>query len=764
MSRYIKRKEEGFRVKLNRRSLLKWGITCSGAVLLERGGVKLLAAKEIKQGLSVSPRTGRERKAIPSTCLHHGGGCGIIGFVEEGKLVKIQGNPKHPQNRGRLCGRGQAGINLFYDPERVLSPLKRIGTRGGGKWKEISWEEAYNEIVFRLRELQDKGKPEELFFYSEAVDRVPGFTKRFLQAFGTPHHIGDGFGDKSNKQIALGLTWGVGEAISDIAHSRYILNFGANPFEGHMVTALAQRIVETRLAGAKLITFDVRLSQTAGKSDEWYPIRPGTDGLVILAMASVIMGEGLYDREFLSKWTNYPVDKLSEYLKQFSPEWAEKESGIKAEYIRKIAREFATIRPSTTLSGGGIYEHQNGVYTERGIGLLNAIVGNIDIKGGHCLPRDYTFNNLDLKPQIVSPDNSISSGLINHQQTISLIKKGSLKLGIYMSHGANPAYSSPDNNFVVEVLKDEKLIPYSVAIDSYMTETAALADIILPDTTYLESWGLVSGTSLDLIPYVSIIQPVIKPLKKVVPFEEMLIELAQRLMGDVSAHFNLGPIEEYLKRAISPIDGLIRVGGVDLLKEQGFWYDPEAKSLDKSYEIGGFKTPSGKFEIYSGRLEEKGFNPLPVYEPNHKNMAKDELILVTYGLNVLSQRSANCKWLSEITHDNPLLIHPEAARERGIKGGDLVKVTSPMGSLITKVRITEGINPGVVAMARGLGHWEYGRIAQAKRFKSIDPDTHLIWWEEIGNGKNPNAIIVGITDPIGGGQAWMDTKVVVAKV
>lgn len=200
------------------------------------------------------------------------------------------------------------------------------------------------------------------------------------------------------------------------------------------------------------------------------------------------------------------------------------------------------------------------------------------------------------------------------------------------------------------------------------------------------------------------------------------------------------------------------------MKEQGVWYDPQTKPIYKSYEIDSFKTESGKFEIYAKKLAEKGLNPLPVYESNHKNRDKDELILVTFGLNVLSQRSANCKWLSEITHDNPLLIHPDAARERGIKGGDLVKVTSPIGSLITKVRITEGINPDVVAMAEGLGHWEYGRIAQAKRFKSKDPDTHLIWWEEIGNGKNPNAIIPAIADPIGGGQAWMDTKVVVAKV
>jgi anaerobic selenocysteine-containing dehydrogenase len=743
---------------------LKWGFTGSGVFLLEREGIKLLHATEKDKGRSVSPQTGRERRAVPSTCLHRGGNCGILAFVEDGKLVKIQGNPKHPQNRGRLCGKGQAGINLLYDPERLLVPLKRVGPRGEGKWKEISWEEAYEAIVFQLKELQDRDKREELFFYSEAVERLPGFIEGFLQALGTPNYIFNGLANKLNKKTAWELTWGMGGGISDIAHTRYILNFGANPFEGHMLTALAQRIVEARVAGAKLITFDVRLSQTAGRSDEWYSIRPGTDGLVILAIASVIMEEGLYDHEFLAKWTNYPLDKLVEHLKPFTPEWAERESGIKSRDIRRIAKEFATIRPSTTLSGGGIYEHQNGVYTERCIALLNAIVGNIDIKGGYCLPRDHYLNKMASKPQISHQVKGSTFCPADYQQALAMIKKGELKVGVYMNYGANPAYSNPNNNFIIEILKDQKLIPYFIAIDSYLTETAALADIILPDTTYLESWGLVSDTSVDMIPYIAITQPVVKPLGKTIPFEEICTELYHRLGSPEVNRFNLTSVEEYMKRVISGIEGLVKAGGLDFLKEQGVWYDPVAQPHYKSYEKLGFKTESGKFEIYAKKLEEKGLKPLPVYVPNHKDMAKDELILVTFGLNVLSQRSANCKWLSEISHNNPLLIHPEAASERGIREGDVVKVTSPIGCLLTKVRVTEGINPAVVAMARGLGHWEYGRIAQAKRFPSNDPDTNLIWWEKLGNGINPNAIISVLIDPIGGGQAWMDTKVVVAKV
>ncbi|MCK5553185.1 MAG: molybdopterin-dependent oxidoreductase, partial [Deltaproteobacteria bacterium] len=346
--------------RLSRRDFLKFG--AGGIALLSWMSPwrKFSSASALRRGgASVSRTTGRFRKAIPSTCLQCYARCGIIGYNEYGRIVKIGGNPEHPNSRGKLCAKGQAGINYVYDPDRVLYPIKRNGRRGSKNWKRISWEEAYKEVTERLVELKENGHPEQFIFHSSRDITTRDFTDRFLNAFGTPMALNRTFLGGLNKETALTATLGAEVEINDAAHSRFILNFGANPYESHFLyVPLVQRITESRMnLGAKLVTFDVRLSQTAGKSDEWLPIKPGTDAAVALAMAKVIMEEGLYDEKFLEEWTNYSPDKLLRHLKQFSPEWAEEVSGVKASDVRRIAIEFATSKPATTISGGGVTKH-----------------------------------------------------------------------------------------------------------------------------------------------------------------------------------------------------------------------------------------------------------------------------------------------------------------------------------------------------------------------------------------------------------------------
>jgi len=254
--------------------------------------------------------------------------CGIIGYVGYGRLEKIGGNPKHPNSQGRLCAKGQAGLNLLYDPDRLLFPLNAPGN-GRRQWQKISWEEAYKEIAGRLGKIQEQGRPERFVFYSERDVTTSQFSKRFCDAFGTPNHLSQASLSGPNKRLAQSLTWGAEFDINDVAYTQYMLNFGSNPYEAHLLrTSFAQRIAEgrtERIFGgrshnrAKLVTFDVRLSQTAGRSDEWFPIKPGTDGIVALAMAQVILKEGLHDPEFIHRWTNVSVERLSEHLKPYTP-------------------------------------------------------------------------------------------------------------------------------------------------------------------------------------------------------------------------------------------------------------------------------------------------------------------------------------------------------------------------------------------------------------------------------------------------------------
>jgi thiosulfate reductase/polysulfide reductase chain A len=224
-------------------------------------------------------------------------------------------------------------------------------------------------------------------------------------------------------------------------------------------------------------------------------------------------------------------------------------------------------------------------------------------------------------------------------------------------------------------------------------------------------------------------------------------------------------VEDDIARMISSIDGLAEVGGLDYLKEHGVWFDPEATPDYQVYGRGGFDTPSGKFEIDSEGLRKLEAASLPVYEaiPGH-GTSKGEFILVRFNPGILTHRTGNCKWLSEIVHDNPLWINSVTAGELHIKRGDLVKVTSKLGSLVARAHLTQGIHPSVVAIADGLGHWQSGRIARARKFKSRDEDTQLLWWAENWFRVNPNAVIPEWSDPVGGGQAWMDTRVSLMKI
>ena len=770
---------------LSRRNFIKWGLATGSFLAVGERLRRLVPAVELAPGgKEVSRTTGKFRQPVASTCMHCYARCGIIGYVGYGRLVKIGGNPKHPNSQGRLCAKGQAGMNLLYDPDRLLFPLKRAGKRGEGKWQKISWEEAYKEIAGQLRKLREKGHPERLAFYSERDVTTHLFSKRFCDAFGTPNHLSHGFLSGPNKRLAQYLTWGAEFDINDVAYTQYMLNFGSNPYEAHLLrTSFAQRIAEgrtERIFGgrshnrAKLVTFDVRLSQTAGRSDEWFPIKPGTDGIVALAMAHVILKEGLHDPEFIQRWTNVSVERLSEHLKSYTPERAEKESGVSAADIRRIAIEFASTKPATTLSSGGSNKHANGVENERSILLLNALTGNVDVRGGLCFPRMESLEDPFPRPPTVAS----RSPLMNPKEfpltrggysqfVLPMLGDGRQPIQVFMTYKANPVYTQPDGRASEKILKDEKLIPFFVAMETHVTESSVFADLLLPEATYLERLEIESPPALEIVPFISLRQPVVKPLGESVAFMDFLIELAKRIGGGMETHFPYGTAEDYWTAVISGIPPLEKAGGMDYLREHGVWMDPQSKQDYRAYLKKGFATPSGKFEISSRRMAETGFSALPIYRPitGHEKLKDEELILTTFQWNVHTHFStANCKWLSEILHANPAWIHPQTAAERGIQDGERIRVTSRLGSIETKAYITQGIHPKVIAISDSCGHWQSGRVAQARPFQSLDPETALIWWEREGKGVHPNPIIPVASDPSGGGQGWMDTVVTVTKV
>ena len=376
---------------LNRRDFLK--LASGTTVGLATGALSIPVFKRVVGGAPAAATTGAidytRAKAVPTICYGCTTHCGVIGWVQDGRVRRIEGNPLEPNARGKICAKANGMIHYTYYPERLLYPLKRVGPRGSGQWKRISWDEALDEIAGRLRKLREEGHPERFIFHY-GRDKTKGFTSRFTNAFGTPNRLNRRSICSSNRRAPLMSFYGrdFEWESQDFAETRYIINFGANPMEAYQGGLfMMQRIQEARVDhGAKMVTFEVRPSATASVSDEYFPIMPGTDGAVAMAMAHVIVKEKLYDETFWNRWANLPLDDLRQHLEPFTPELAERESGIPAADIRRIAIEFAEAAPRCcTMSNRGSAKHYNGMQADRGIRLLDVLVGNVGKPGGFCL-------------------------------------------------------------------------------------------------------------------------------------------------------------------------------------------------------------------------------------------------------------------------------------------------------------------------------------------------------------------------------------------
>jgi anaerobic selenocysteine-containing dehydrogenase len=839
---------------LNRRNFLKLGAATATATV--SAGATLTKAKALPKwgGKDFSPKTGLERQAVPTACWQCVTRCPAVAYTENGRLVKMEGQPNSIRSEGVMCAKGQGGVNQLYDPDRILYPMRRVGKRGEGKWKRISWDEALTEITARLKTLRDDGHPEKfMFHYGRMKSSSSKLIKSlFLANYGTKTIGNHTSICEGGKWTAQELTWGGHYDNWDFDKTKFVLNFGSNVLEAHTnhIPSAHRLLWAMGDRGVKMVTFDVRLSNTAAKSTEWVPVKPGTDLAVVLAMCNVVMREDLYTgagEAFLkyckvtadhTATTDEKVAVLKEHLAQYTPEWAEEISGVPAQKIVSVAREFATTQPAVVISYRGAVAHYNGNDTERAIQMLASITGNIDNPGGRCkavgakwkYPKGPKKKPKGRKLAIVDGPKGAAAIPTHHMShnVLKMIKDGSAgRPDIYMWYCYTPVYANGNVQENIDVLMDEKLIPFTVCSNPFYDESAALADILLPDTTYLERWDYEDMVSPKQIPEYAIRQPVVKPLGEARDLGDVVCELAERL------GFPLGvkSKEEFVRKACEKTPAVKAAGGFEYMKTHGVYHDPKAKPkyysykkvlkpetyqgehviLDaatgvywdwkkakaksaedarkkgyahtkKSYKgyvgqrIGntvysGFKpdkvNKSGYMELYSEIMKEKGFPPLPTWTavPEHQVMKPGELVLTTYKVaSQIHSRSQNCKWLTEISHDNPGWINPATAADLGVANGDTVKVTSAIGEIETKARVTPAVVPGVIAISHHCGHWEYGRYASGKKAPEgvDDPDFKRKWWKD--TGAHPNWLIENAPDPVNGQLRFMDTVVKVTKV
>jgi anaerobic selenocysteine-containing dehydrogenase len=718
------------------------------------------------------------------------GGCGLVARVVNGRVVKLDGNPLHPSNEGKLCPKGQAGLQALYDPDRLRGPMRRTGERGSGGWQAITWDEALSEVAARLGEMRAASLPGGLIFLHDGKGGpTADLIARFCQVFGTPNNVAaPGYYRADGSPLAHLLTQGWAEhAAYDWENTNYVIFFGGAFLEAwqplpHSLRAYSRLRRGRPRVRAKIVQVESRASITATKADEWLAVNPGTEGALALSLAHVIVRDELYDAEFVSEhafgfedWTDADGQTHTGFgtlvLQEYAPDNVAHEIGIPAETIERIAREFAVARPA--IATGDVSGCKDSLYAQWAIHCLNALVGSIDTPGGVLRQRQPPLAEWPA----VELDEAAHAGLAqprldgagSDRFPLALDVAPALAQGIVAAeqapgalflYHANPLYDYPTAGW------DEALarVPLIVSFAPYLDETSVHADLLLPDCTFLEKWFYEPLAPSIGVPAVALGRPVIEPLYDTRNTGDVLIALAKAVGGSVDDAFPWASFQTAIKNRI---EGLFHAGqGLPMrdtfdefwaeLKARGVWYEPE-------YEVGQWDqvltTPSGKFEFYSQTLkqalgQDDDERLLPRYQTPH--FVGDEgaypLHLVPFPLVTTGQRwSANLPWLQETyglhmraMWENWVELNPDTAHELGIQDGDLVWVESPVGRIQLRARLWPGINPHVVGIPEGQGHTAGGRYVE-------------------GYGANPNALLVPEFDELSGELAYRVTRVRVYK-
>jgi len=835
------------------------------------------------------PRRDKKTYAlVPTICFNCEAACGLLAYVDKStwKIRRFEGNPMHPGSRGRNCAKGPATINQINDPERILQPLRRAGKRGEGKWRAVSWDEALDEIAGRIRVAFLEKRHNEIMYH---VGR-PGHERameRVMRGWGIDGHNSHTNVCSSSARLGYQLWCGSDRPSPDHANARFILLLSSHLETGHYFNPHAQRIIEAKMAGAKIAVMDPRLSNTASMADYWMPTRPGTEAAVLLAIARIILCDDLFDREFVRRWVNWEeylraehpdasvdfdvfVEKARALYGRFTTHFAEAESGVPAATIEEVARGIAAAGPAFAAHvwRGAASGNVGGWQVSRALQLVSVLVGAVGTKGGtspagwnklspalFAEPPAQRFWNELLFPREWPLAHYEMSFLLPH-----FLKEKRGRLEVYFTRVYNPVWTNPDGFTWIEALSDEAMVGCHVALTPTWNETTIFADFILPmghagERHDVQSQETHAGT------WISFRQPVLRAAREraghptqytyetnpgeVWEEDEFWIELSWRIDPDgalgvrkwFESPYRKGEkvtVDEYYrwlfensvpglpetaaKENLTPLEYMRRYGAFEVKRDtydlhetilapddvRDSEVDPKSGVIARSgaptgvmidgVPRRGFATPSRRLEFYSPTTAEWGWQEaaVPGYTTSHVHARgidekKGELVLVpTFRLpTMIHTRSANSKWLSEISHRNPLLIHTSDAERLGIVNGDLVRVTTEIGFSVNRAWVTEGIRPGVVACSHHMGRWRltddggsrWGtakvtiertgdgvwKMRQAegiRPFKSADADSERIWWRDAGVHQNLTFPVH--PDPVSGMHCWHQ-KVTVTK-
>jgi anaerobic selenocysteine-containing dehydrogenase len=655
------------------------------------------------------------KKSLCSIC-NPDGHCGINAYVKDGKIIKIEGNKDNIHSDGSLCAKGAANRQYVYDKDRILYPMKRIGEKGEGKFEKISWDEAYDIIGRRLNEYKKN-------YGGKSIAMFSGFSKwyrpvlsRLAKVLETPNYCTESSTCFRATQIAWKLVFGSGAA-PDFNNSKLLVVWSKNPF--HTQSYQSRYIMDARERGMKIIAIDPRTTPTTQIADIHLKLKPGTDGALALAMANVMINEGLYDKCFVEKYT-YGFEEFKDYANDFNLGLAEKITGVKVEDIIKAARMYATIKPASLMvSASPVVHHVNGVQNYRAVMNLVGLTGNYNIKGGNItIPygylhsssfvktneQEYQGERYDKEKGIGEEEFPVWFELVREEvQAMRLadyvLDKTPYEIKAVLGIGLNHMMW-PDSNRMYESLKK---LDFFVNIELFMTESCKCADVILPACSSLER----SEIKVYNENFLFCSEKAIEPLGESKSDIEILLELAKKM--NLDDEMLKMTYDEYMNYILEP-------SGVTLSELRSHKNGMMAKIIqpynEKEYIKSGFKTPSGKMEFYSLVLEKyrnsHGYDPLPKfksYKEIYPEYNDDEFpfILNTGSRKpqLIHTRTYRLNWIDKLENVDFIDIHPNDAKRLELKQNDIIKIVTPEGSISGVANITIAGQEGVVFTYHG---------------------------------------------------------------
>ncbi len=687
------------------------------------------------------------KQVVHAACPHDcPDACGVLITVEDGRATKIQGDPQHPVTRGFLCAKVAKYLDRVYSPDRVMYPMRRIAPKGLASerrsfasheeprtavptqpeqvWKRISGDEALDEIASRFRAITSEFGSEAIlpYSYGGTLGALNGASmdRRFFSRLGASQlerTICSAAGEAGVLSV-LGIK--LGTEPEQFIHSRYIIAWASN-IHGNNVH-LWPFIEDARRNGAKLVVIDPYRTRTAACADWYLPINPGTDGALALAMMHVIIGEGLHDSDYVAKYA-LGFDQLREKAKDYPPERVAQWTGITAEDIRKLAREYATIQPSVIRLNYGVQRSEGGGMATRAIAMLPCIIGSWkEIGGGLQMSTSGAFGlnkdaltRPDLKAEnLQRPPRSVN--MVELGKALNALSDPPLKaLFVYNS---NPAAVCPNHNEVVRGLRRADL--FTVVHEQFFTDTTDYADIVLPATTFFEHKDLQTAYGHY---YLQVSEQAIEPLGECRPNVEVFRALAHR-MGFNESCFSES-IDEMIDGALDSSnpwlhgisrERLQREGQVRLNFKASGAQPPasddtcapsqpnpsQAMAPFLPFAQGNFRTPSGKAELYSEAMRALGLDPVAEFTPPQESRcgARSAFpleLLARKADNFLNSSFSNLPSIQAMEETDVLEMHSRDARARGIADGETVKVYNGRGEIFLQARVDGAVQPGVVS-------------------------------------------------------------------